>query len=244
MLDKNSVQYKIKKFVGIIIIRIVEALLSLFDNRAWMPKEEYAFTGILESNADEIRKEFLNIQPQISNIEKLFPEATVNVSDDNWKTFFLIAYGHDLIEHLQACPVTAASLSQIPNATSAMFSVLEPHRQIPLHRGEYKGMLRCHLGVIIPDRDKCYIVVNEEKRHWKEGECLFFDDTFPHYATNESDARRVVLFIDILRTYPFPFNHLNHFIFKQVSQSEFIYEVLERSHHLDGVQSRPRKLNI
>lgn len=244
MLDKNSFRYKAKKLVGIIIIRITERIFSLFDNRVWMDKDGYPYSQVLEANAAAIKKEFLGVQNAISNIETLFPEAIVNVRDENWKTFFLIAYGHDLIEHLEACPVTAASLAQIPNAMSAMFSVLEPHRQIPIHRGEYKGMLRCHLGVVIPDVEKCYIVVNDEKRHWAEGECLFFDDTFPHYAANESDQRRVVLFIDILRKYPFPFNHLNQFIFKQISKSEFIHEVLIRSNHLDGVQSRPRKLDL
>jgi beta-hydroxylase len=243
MLDKNSLAYKIKKTLGIGIIRITEALLSLVDNRVWMDKKDYDYTRVLEANATAIRDEFLQVQDRILNIEKLFPESQVNVRDDNWKTFFLIAYGHDLVGHLESCPVTAASLAQIPFATSALFSVLEPHRTIPMHRGEYKGMLRCHLALIIPDSERCYIVVNDMKRHWVEGECLFFDDTFPHYAVNESDRRRVVLFIDILRQYPFPFNYLNYFIFRQISKSEFIHEVLVRSEQLDGVQSRPRPLN-
>jgi len=242
MLDKNSLLYKIKKTLGIGLIRVTEAILARYDNRVWMDKNEYPYAQILEENAASIKKEFLAVQGSIANIEKIFPEAMVNAHDDNWKTFFLIVYGHDLIEHLEASPATARCLAQIPYATTAMFSVLEPHKKIPMHRGEYKGMLRCHLGVIVPEPEKCYIVVDGIRKHWREGECLFFDDTFPHYAVNESDQRRVVLFIDILRQYPFPLNKWNEFIFRQISKSEFIGEVLARSKQLDGVRSVVRKL--
>ena len=243
MLPKNSIRYKIKKKIGIFLIRLVEKTLSLFDNRVWIDKAEFQYTKILEANVEAIKQEFLAVESGISNITELFPEAAVNFKDDNWKTFFLIAYGHDLVEHMEACPVTSRCLGQIPAATTAMFSILEPHKTIPQHRGEYKGVLRCHLGVIVPEPDKCAIVINDKTYRWAEGECIYFDDTFPHYAVNDSDLRRVVLFIDILRPYPFPVNYLNYFIFKQISKSEFIHEVLMRSKSSDGVRSRERKID-
>jgi aspartyl/asparaginyl beta-hydroxylase (cupin superfamily) len=243
MLSKDSLQYKIKKKSGIFLIRIVERIFSFFDNRIWIDKEEFEYTKVLEANAEAIRAEFLAIQQNISNINELFPESNVNFNDENWKTFFLIVYGHNLKEHMDACPVTTMCLSQIPFATTAMFSVLEPHKTIPLHRGEYKGVLRCHLGVIVPEPDKCAIVIQDKTYRWEEGKCIYFDDTFPHYAVNDSDQRRVVLFIDILRPYPFPVNYLNYVLFKQISKSEFIQEVLVRSKSFDGVRSVERKLN-
>jgi len=53
----------------------------------------------------------------------------------------------------------------------------------PAHRGPYKGVLRYHLGLKIPEpRSGCRIRVGEDVRHWEEGGSLLFDDTFDHEA--------------------------------------------------------------
>ncbi|MDB5281638.1 MAG: aspartyl beta-hydroxylase [Bacteroidota bacterium] len=245
MLSKSSILYQAKKYLGILVIRITEAMLSLFDNRDWCDKNDFAFTKILEANAGEIRREFIAVQAKhfIPNIEQLFPEQIQIAGNDNWKTFWLILYGYDMVQHLEECPVTKACLEKIPGMTSAMFSVLEPHKNIPPHRGIYKGVLRCHLGLIVEAPEKCKMVVNGEEQHWQEGECMFFDDTFMHMAVNDSTSKRVVLFIDFLRSYPFPFNYINYFVFNQIAKSEYIGEVLVNSNELDGVNYKPRKIN-
>ena len=245
MLSKSSLIYQIKKYSGIAIIRITEAILSLFDNRDWFDKNEFGFTKILEENAPEIRREFLAVQSKcaIPNMETVFPEQIQITGDNNWKTFWLIIYGYDLVEHLEGCPVTSKCLDKIPGITTAMFSVLEPLKNIPPHRGIYKGVLRCHLSLIVHDPDKCSMTVNGKSRHWQEGQCMFFDDTFIHSAVNNSTQKRVVLFIDFLRRYPFPLNYINYFIFNQIAKSEYIGEVLVNSAALDGVNYKPRKVN-
>ena len=150
---------------------------------------------------------------------------------------------------------------------SAWFSVLEPGRHLKTHEGEYKGILRYHLGLDIPpmqraqqhsaangtavspaevdqhwrvagDRTRAYggrkcwsspahLVVFSYSRDkgtgqrprapdggrprifadeanclaWKPGADIVFDDAFYHYAVNTSpNQRRVVLFVDFLRT--------------------------------------------
>lgn len=35
-----------------------------------------------------------------------------------------------------------------------------------------------------------------EKRAWREGECLLFDDSFDHEVVHQGDRERVVLLID------------------------------------------------
>ena len=56
--------------------------------------------------------------------------------------------------------------------------MLSPGKHIPAHRGPYKGVLRYHLGLKIPEpREGCRIRVGEEVRHWEEGASLLFDDT-------------------------------------------------------------------
>ncbi len=48
------------------------------------------------------------------------------------------------------CPRTAALMREIPGMTTAMFSILSPRKHILDHRGPYKGVLRYHLGLIVP----------------------------------------------------------------------------------------------
>jgi beta-hydroxylase len=49
---------------------------------------------------------------------------------------------------------------------TAVYSILRPGKHLPLHRGPYKGVLRLHLALRIPEpRLKCGIRVGDEVRH-------------------------------------------------------------------------------
>ena len=106
---------------------------------------------------------------------------------------------------------------------TAFFSILLPGKRIPEHRGPYKGVVRYHLGLRIPQpAEKCGIRVGEDIRHWQEGKSLIFDDTFPHAAWNDTDDIRVVLFLDIVRPLRFPWSAINHAIIQLVAWSPFV----------------------
>jgi ornithine lipid ester-linked acyl 2-hydroxylase len=65
-----------------------------------------------------------------------------------------------------SCPHTAALLETIPGVVTAFFSILSPHKHIPPHRGPYRGVVRCHLGLMVPGPpDACGISVGGEVRH-------------------------------------------------------------------------------
>jgi beta-hydroxylase len=138
--------------------------------------------------------------------------------------------GDFIAQNCALAPGTAALLKDIPGVYTAFFSVLEPHQHITPHWwGYWKGFVRYHLGVIIPNdnRDKkCWLRINPhaqdrfgdpkaiaqgETYYWSNGEALLFDDTFLHDAANESDQVRVVLFLDLARKMPWPLSWLNTF---------------------------------
>ncbi|WP_197530127.1 aspartyl/asparaginyl beta-hydroxylase domain-containing protein [Gloeobacter violaceus] len=84
-----------------------------------------------------------------------------------------------------------------------MFSILDANAHIPPHHGPYKGVLRYHLGLIVPVEDeRCAVRVDNEVRSWKEGKSLIFDDSFEHEVWNRDPRRRVVLFVDFPRPLP------------------------------------------
>ncbi len=105
--------------------------------------------------------------PNFQDISKDQIEIT---DDDNWKTFFLYGYGFKAKLGAEMCPQTAALMRRIPGMTTAMFSILSPRKHILDHRGPYKGVLRYHLGLIVPrDAEACRIRVGEDFRHWVAG---------------------------------------------------------------------------
>ena len=96
--------------------------------------------------------------------------------------------------------MTARLLAQTPDIRNAMFSILAPRMHIPPHRGPTNGIIRIHLGLIVPGgADACRIRVGDQIFGWEEGKCVVFDDSFEHEVWNDTDHERVVLFFDVDR---------------------------------------------
>jgi beta-hydroxylase len=149
--------------------------------------------------------------------------------DDRWKTFFFYGYGFKAGKNVDRCPDTDRLLGEIPGMTTAMFSILSPHKKIPPHGGPYKGVLRYHLGLLVPDPvDACGIRVGQDIRQWREGQSLVFDDTFEHEAWNDTDGVRVVLFVDFKRPLRGPARWLNEIVLKVIGVSPFIQDAKSR----------------
>jgi beta-hydroxylase len=116
-------------------------------------------------------------------------------------------------------------MEQIPGMKTAMFSILSPRKHILDHRGPYKGVLRYHLGLIVPqDAEACRIRVGEDYRHWEAGRSMIFDDTYNHEVWNDTDETRVVLFVDVLRPLPEPWSTINRLIVKAIGYSPFVLD--------------------
>lgn len=116
-----------------------------------------------------------------------------------WKRFYLKWYGSDLKSAKQFCPVTVDLLGSIPSVKGAMFAMLPPGATLVKHRDPYAGSLRFHMGLSTPNSEECYISVDGQKYFWKDGEAVLFDETFIHYAANNTETNRIILFLDVKR---------------------------------------------
>ncbi len=150
------------------------------------------------------------------------------ISDSRWKTFFLYAYGFKARGNCARCPETTRIVESIPGMKTAFFSILGPGKHIPAHRGPYKGVVRCHLGLLVPEpRERCRIRVGETLASWREGEVMLFDDTYDHEVWNETDGVRVVLFLDVVRPLRFPANLLNAVVLRLIAASPYVQDGVE-----------------
>jgi aspartyl/asparaginyl beta-hydroxylase (cupin superfamily) len=201
---------------------------SLVGDTSFFPLERFPWVAHIEQNWNVIRGELEHVledQGALPNFQEISKDQLEITDDDRWKTFFLYGYGFEAKLGVEMCPRTAALMREIPGMTTAMFSILSPRKHILDHRGPYKGVLRYHLGLIVPkDAPSCRIRVGEDFRHWEEGGSMIFDDTFNHEVWNDTDETRVVLFVDVLRPLPEPLSTLNRLIVKAIGYSPFVLD--------------------
>ena len=200
---------------------------SLVANTPFLDPEQFGWQPVLEENWQAIAQELetlLEYAEELPRFQDISPDQAKNISQDNlWKTFFLYGYGVKLEQNCNFCPQTTRIIEQIPGLKTAFFSIMLPGKHIPEHRGPYKGVLRCHLPVKVPqDYHQCGIRVDREIHHWQAGKIIVFDDSYPHEAWNNTEEIRVVLFLDIMRPMSFPASILNQLIVGAIRWSPFI----------------------
>jgi len=109
-----------------------------------------------------------------------------------------------------------------------MFSIFEPGKHLPAHRGPYNGVLRLHLALIVPEvSDRLAIRVGRQICHWQEGKVLIFDDAYEHEAWNHTEKTRVVLFVDFVKPLRFPARFVNWLLMNLAVFTPFIQEGME-----------------
>jgi ornithine lipid ester-linked acyl 2-hydroxylase len=201
---------------------------SLVGDATFFPLERFPWVKRVEDNWTVIREEvekLLESHAELPNFQDISKDQIEITDDDRWKTFFLYGYGFEAELGVQMCPRTAALMRGIPGMKTAMISILSPRKHILDHRGPYKGVLRYHLGIVVPeDAEACRIRVGEDIRHWEEGKSMIFDDTFNHEVWNDTDETRVVLFVDVMRPLPSPYATINELIVKAIGISPFVLD--------------------
>ena len=163
----------------------------------------------IEDHADDIISEFKAYTKKFKTdcIRKVNPAFKLEISREEekcWRAVYLKKTG-EVNRAMEPFFPTTLPLLEDAQIHNAFFSILDPGVEIPEHVGYYKGYLRYHLGILIPNSDtggvddKAYIVCGGEKYFWKEKKGIVFDDMYSHYVKNPTDQQRVVLYLDVKR---------------------------------------------
>jgi aspartyl/asparaginyl beta-hydroxylase (cupin superfamily) len=191
-------------------------------------KDDFPWAAELEREWRTIRGELDRVllrKNELPNVQEITVDAASITHDDRWKIFLFVAYGVQSRRNCELCPETWRIVQRIPGMRTAMFSILEPGKRIPPHRGPYNGVLRLHLGLVVQEpRELAAIRIGSEVRHWREGQALIFDDAYEHEAWNETGHERVVLFIDFAKPLSFPANVLNCLLLNLAVFTPFLRE--------------------
>ena len=177
---------------------------------AWYDRKQFSWCIDIEKKTKEIRDELLNVLSSGATLSPYVDDPTAKTMSVEWKKLFastawsafhLYKEGRRVEENCSLCPITASTLESIPLATcrgqapEAFFSILKAGTHIPPHVGLANTKLAVHLPLLVPEH--CGIRVGRETRHWQEGKCLIFDDSFEHEAWNKSEHLRAVLIFEI-----------------------------------------------
>lgn len=201
---------------------------SLVGNPVVFDAAQFPWTAELEAHWRDIRAEvepLLTFRDRLPNFQDISPDQYKISTDDKWKTYIFYGFGYRSERNCARCPKTAQLLAKIPNLQTAFFSILAPGMHIKAHRGVTKGLLRCHLGLIVPEpRDKCVMRVGDHLCQWEEGKSLVFDDTAQHEVWNETAGERVVLLLDFHRPLRFPGTLVSRALLSGLRMSAYVRE--------------------
>lgn len=174
-------------------------------------RSRFDWVEAVESQTDAIRDSLLQelsvsddaFDAYVQGDDRPHSDPHNMIGNKDWTARYLWKDGQRLDDALDRHPAVAealghAPLCDIPGATpSVLFSRLKPHSAIPPHNGLLNVRLICHLPLVIPGAG--FLRVGSERRSWKEGELMIFDDSIDHEAANEANSDRVVLLFDIWR---------------------------------------------
>jgi len=200
---------------------------SLVSNDPVLDMRDFAWTRHLRDNWEAIRDEARAVAMQgnaAPSLATISPDHRSIAEVDMWRSFFLWGYGYPIEDNLARCPRTAETVAKIPGLNSAFFSILAPGTHIPDHRGVTKGLITCHLGLIVPRDGDVRMRVHDRIVRWAEGETLVFDDTYQHEVWNETAGTRVVLLVQFERPLRNPGKWFADLFMGFVKRSAFVQE--------------------
>src|SRR5262249_23186309 len=202
----HSQRRKYMRRYGKRILRTLDRYLarqSLVCNDPVLNATLFPWATEIEGNWQAIRAELeaiLQHREQLPLFQDISPDQYGISPDDKWRIFGFYGFGYRSEYNCRLCPQTARLLDRVPGIENAFFSILAPGKIIPSHSGVTKGLIRCHLGLIVPpEPERCFMAVGDVRCHWQEGRTLIFDDLYPHAVQNNTDHERVVLLFDFLR---------------------------------------------
>jgi len=162
----------------------------------------FPFLQAFEREWPAVRRELdalLETRARLPALAEISPDAA-RIGDERWKTFLLYGFGERSERNCATCPETARLLEGVPGLQNAWFSILAAGARVPRHKGISKGLIRCHIPLIVPDRpENCRMSLGKETFHWELGKPVVFDDTVKHGVWNATEQERVVLLFDFER---------------------------------------------
>lgn len=181
----------------------------------------------IQNNLTQIKQDVLSLVDHTKLVDMHdFDDQHARLVDiKNWKTIWLKYFGYPVIDQLK----DIINNSMVYNAS---ISILEPGGKIPLHVGQCRSLVKYHIPIYIPKGD-CFMIYNGKRYEWSDR--MLFNDTLPHMVENNTEERRIIILMDIIRPMTIPWNIFNDNLLKIVWLDPIVkrrYTLLQGTSHL------------
>jgi aspartyl/asparaginyl beta-hydroxylase (cupin superfamily) len=125
--------------------------------------------------------------------------------NDSWTQYGILCYNDQVNDIFKPylsniLPKTYEMLSKIGGIKICAFVKLKAHAMLPCHTHEEihnEGLLQLHLPLITAsEKNYAYLNVKGEFKQHICGEPIIFDGSLDHFAINESDEDRIILYLE------------------------------------------------
>lgn len=161
---------------------------------------EFPWVARIESQWTVIRDELMASVAADENMLQPYIDRTMTSRPNQWKTLGLMFWTRRSQTNCRRFPKIWALLRDVPGIIAISLNMLDADTTIKPHIGNTNAIIRCHLGLVVPEpAPRCGFRVGSETRSWNEGEFLMFCDAHRHTAWNNTDRRRYILVVDVMR---------------------------------------------
>ena len=154
----------------------------------------------IKDNWEKIRDEILEFEKRqgyVSGSDS--PSASNNSVGGDWSFKYIKSFNRQFFRNRKLFPITTSIIDSIPNVVMAAISILPGNTKIAPHFGDTNGIVRGHLGLIVPaPYPEITIKVRDEEMGWEEGKMFCFINVQRHEVWNNTDQRRYVILFDFV----------------------------------------------
>jgi len=175
-------------------------VLPQLESKPWWVGSEQPWTTAFLPSLNAIRSEAIRAFGAVGEDYNEYSQVTGGMArDGTWSVAWLMKSGRPVLSTRSLCPVTWGLVDRVPRILGDVwFASLLPHSSIRAHAGATNLIVKYQLPLVVPPRDgDCYLRVGGEKRSYREGEWIGFDDSYLHEVVNNSDTPRLVLIIEL-----------------------------------------------
>ncbi|MCO5229661.1 MAG: aspartyl/asparaginyl beta-hydroxylase domain-containing protein [Chitinophagales bacterium] len=153
----------------------------------------------LVDNWEKIRDEVLAYENKHKNHKVMSSVSPAEVEGGYWNLMYLKSFNRYYHKNMAQFPFTMSIINQIPNIVFTSINMLSPHTKINPHYGDTNGIVRGHLGLIVPaPYPEIAIHAGGEEHGWEEGKMFCFMNVVQHWVWNNTDGRRFILMFDFV----------------------------------------------
>lgn len=153
----------------------------------------------LIDNWEKIRDEVLEYERQTAAKVQMSSVSPAEVKGSYWSLMYLKSFNRIYHKNVEHFPFTWSVVQKIPNIVFTSINILAPHTEITPHHGDTNGIVRGHLGLIVPAHyPDIKINVGGQEKGWEEGKIFCFMNVVKHWVVNNSDHKRYVMMFDFV----------------------------------------------